>query len=116
LQQSKLDLAEKEFKAELANDPNYLIAMAELGSVRYRQQRWSEAAEMLTKSHTRTPALLMELSDAQFRLGDAKNAKLTAEIIVAYAKGDQQVLDELSALLRANHEDALADRVGGAKK
>jgi hypothetical protein len=35
---------------------------------------------------------------------------------VAYAKGDQQVLDELSALLRANHEDALADRVGGAKK
>jgi tetratricopeptide (TPR) repeat protein len=116
LQQGKLDLAEKEFKTELGNDPNYLNALAELGSVRYKQQKWSEAVEMLSKSHTRTPTLLLELCDAQFRTGDAKNAKLTAETIVAYAKGDQQVLDELSALLRANHEDGLADRVGGTKK
>lgn len=116
LQQGKLDLADKEFKAELANDPNYLIALAELGSVRYKQARWSEAVEMLTKSHTRTPALLLELCDAQFRTGDAKNAKLTAELIIVYANGDQEVLDQLSALLRANHEDTLADRVGGVKK
>ncbi len=116
LQQGKLDVAEKEFKAELANDPNYLNALAELGAVRYKQQKWSEAAELLTKSHTRTLALLLELCDAQFRTDDAKNAKLTAEMIVVYAKGDQQALDELNALLRANHEDELADRVGGVKK
>jgi hypothetical protein len=37
-------------------------------------------------------------------------------MVVAYAKADQQVLDQLSVLLRANHEDELALRVGGAKK
>jgi Flp pilus assembly protein TadD len=116
LQQGKLELAEKEFKAELANDPNYLNALAELGVVRYKQQRWSDAEENLAKSHTRTPALLLELCDAYFRTGDTKDAKLTAETIVVYAKGDQQVLDELSALLRVNHEDALAERIDGAKK
>ena len=44
-QQGELDTAEKEFAAELANDPNYLPAIAELGEVRYRQQRWTDAAD-----------------------------------------------------------------------
>src|SRR5581483_1872649 len=39
-----LKRAENEFQAELANDPNYQMAIAELGEVRYHQQRWSEAA------------------------------------------------------------------------
>lgn len=116
LQQGKLEMAEKEFKAELANDPNYLSAEAELASVRYKQGRWKEAEELMVKSHTREPGLLLELCDAYFRTGDAKDARLTAELIFAYAKGDQQVLDDLDKVLLANHEDELAGRMKGATK
>lgn len=116
LQQGKLDLAEKEFKAELANDSNYVNATAELGSIRYKQQRLDEAISLFTESHTRTPGLLIELCDAYFRTGKVKEAKLTAEIIVVYAKNDQAVLDDLIALLRANHQDALANQIAGIKK
>src|SRR5665213_2221993 len=58
LQEGDLDTAEKEFAAELANDPNYLPAAAELGEVRYRQQRWTDAADLLYRSKTRIPTLL----------------------------------------------------------
>ncbi len=53
LQQGKLEEAEKEFNAEIANDPNYQAAVAELGVVRYKQKKWAEAADLLSRSHTR---------------------------------------------------------------
>ncbi len=113
LQQGRLDEAEAEFKAELANDPNYLNASAELGSIRYRQKKWNEAIELLVKSHTRTPGLLIELCDAYFKTGKAQDAKMTAEVIMVYAKDDQSAIDDLLSLLRANGQEELAGRIAG---
>ena len=53
LQKGRLTEAESEFEAELAVDPNYLTAIAGLGEVRYRQERWPEAADLLLKSRTK---------------------------------------------------------------
>jgi len=113
LQQGKLDEAEKEFDAELANDPNYQTAVAELGVVRYKQQRWAEAADQLSKSHTRTPALLLTLCDAYFHLGKIKDADLTAEIVAAYSKDDQELMERLTELLNRNGQTELAQRLTG---
>lgn len=116
LQQGQLQVAEREFATEIALDPNYETAVAELGLVRYRQQRWAEAADQLVRSHTRTPALLLALADAQFHLGKAKEARLNVEIAAAYARDDQQLLDDAIDLLRRNGENDLADRLGGEAK
>lgn len=116
LQQGQLQVAEKEFAAEIAIDPNYETAVAELGLVRYRQQRWAEAADQLVRSHTRTPALLLALADAQFHLGKAKEARLNVEIAAAYARDDQQLLEDAIDLLRRNGENDLAGRLGGEVK
>jgi tetratricopeptide (TPR) repeat protein len=111
LQRNRLDEAEKEFAAEIANDPNYETAVAELGLVRYRQQRWAEAADQLSRSHTRTPALLLALCDSYFRLGKTKEANLTAEIAAAYAHDDPELLDDVEELLRRNGQPGLAEKL-----
>ena len=113
LQQGKLDAAEQEFSAELAHDPNYQTALAELGLVRFKQQRWAEAADKLAKSHTRTPALLLTLCDAYFHLGNIKDANLTAEIVAAYARDDQETMDRLVELLNSHGQGELARRLSG---
>ena len=58
------EAAETEFKAELQSDPNYQMASAELGELRYRQARWSEAAERLSKSNGASPYFLYMLCDS----------------------------------------------------
>jgi tetratricopeptide (TPR) repeat protein len=113
LQQGRLDEAEKEFNAEIANDPNYETAIAELGVVRYKQQRWAEAADQLSRSHTRTPALLLALCDAYFHLGKVKDANLTAEIAMAYSKDDREFIQNLAGLLNRNGQLELAQRLAG---
>ena len=113
LQQGKLGEAEKEFAAEIANDPNYQTAVAELGVVRYRQQRWAEAADQFSKSHTRTPAFLLMLCDSYFHLGNIKDANLTAEIAAAYLQDDQEATESLIDLLNRNGQAALAQRMAG---
>jgi len=116
LQQGQLDTAAKEFETEIANDPNYETAIAELGLVRYRQQRWAEAANQLAKSHTRTPALLLALADAYFHLGNVKEANLNTEIAAAYARDDQELLEEAIDLLNRNGQAELAQRLAGTGK
>ena len=113
LQRNNLEDAEKEFNAEIANDPNYQIAIAELGLVRYRQQRWADAAEQLSLSHTQTPALLLTLCDAYFRLGKVKEANLTAELAAAYSKDDPATIDSLTDLLNRNGQGELAGKLSG---
>ena len=111
LQTNKLDDAEKEFTAEIANDPNYQVAVAELGVVRYRQERWAEAADQLSRSHTRSPALLLSLCDAYFHLGKVKEADLTAELAAAYARDDPATIDSLAALLTRNGQTEMIQRL-----
>ena len=111
LQSSDLGEAEKNFKAELALDPNHPPALAELGEVRYRQGRWAEAAELLTRSKTTTPALLYMLCDSEFQLGKIQAADLTAEALGAYGKGEPEIMEALTELLKRNGQADLAARL-----
>ena len=106
-----LSRAEKEFKAELANDPNYQMAIAEMGEVRYRQRLWSDAAEQLSKSRTMTPELLYMLCDSYFHLGKVTDADLTAETMAAYGRNNPQIMKELNELLVRNGQTELAQRL-----
>jgi tetratricopeptide (TPR) repeat protein len=106
-----LSRAENEFKAELANDPNYQVAIAELGEVRYRQELWGEAAEQLAKSRTTTPQLLYMLCDSYFHLGKVSDADLTAETMAVYARNRPELMKELFELLQRNQQTDLAQRL-----
>ena len=108
-----LTRAESEFQADLANDPNYQLAIAEIGEVRYRQGRWSDAAEQLARSRTTTPELLYMLCDSYFHLNKVPEATLNAEAMAAYAKNRPEVMQELIELLNRNQQSDLARRLGG---
>jgi TolA-binding protein len=111
LRNGDLAKAESEFNAELKNDSNSQQAIAELGEVRYRQGRWAEAAEQITRSHTMTPELLFLLCDAQYRLGKAKDANLTAELVGAYGRSNAALMRELVALVKQNGQTDEAQRL-----
>jgi len=113
LKQGDLNGAEKDFQAELANDPNYQMAIAEMGEVRYRQGRWSEAAEQLAKSRTMTPELLYMLCDSYFHAGKVQDADLTAETMAAYGRNKPDLMKELTNLLLRNGQTDLAHRLAG---
>jgi len=111
LKQGDLKAAEKEFQAELANDPNYQLAIAEIGEVRYHQGLWSEAAEQLARSRTTTPELLYMLCDSYFHTGKMSDADLTAETAAAYGRNNPEFMKELIALLNRNGQNELAQRL-----
>jgi tetratricopeptide (TPR) repeat protein len=109
-----LSRAENEFKAELANDPNYQTAIAEMGEVRYHQERWPEAAEQLAKSRTMTPELLYMLCDSYFHMGKAPDADLTAETAAAYGRNKPEFMKDLIDLLQRNGQTELAQRLSAS--
>jgi tetratricopeptide (TPR) repeat protein len=111
LKNGNLAKAEAQFNADLANDPNYQTAIAEIGEVRYRQGRWQEAADQLAKSRTTTPELLYMLCDSYFHLAKAHDADLTAETTAAYGRGKPALIDGLIALLKANGQLQLAETI-----
>jgi tetratricopeptide (TPR) repeat protein len=108
-----LSRAENGFKAELANDPNYQLAIAEIGEVRYHQGLWADAAEQLAKSRTTTPELLYLLCDSYFRTGKVSEADLTAETLAAYGRNEPEIMKELNDLLLHNGQTELAQRLSG---
>jgi tetratricopeptide (TPR) repeat protein len=112
LKNGDLAHAEKEFQAELVNDPSYQLAIAEMGEVRYHQGQWAEAAELLAKSKTITPELLYMLCDAYFHLGKIEDANLSAEALTAYARNKPAVMQGLIELLKRNGQLELAKRLG----
>lgn len=111
LKLGELARAESEFEEELANDPSSQLAIAELGEVRYHQERWSEAAEQLSKSKITTPELLYQLTDSYFHLGNTGDADLTAEIAAAYGKNKPDFMKQLLDLLVRNGQSELAKRL-----
>jgi tetratricopeptide (TPR) repeat protein len=111
LKRGDLKQAESEFKAELANDSNYQLAIAEMGEVRYHQGLWVDAAEQLAKSRTTTPELLYMLCDSDFHLGKISDADLTAETVAAYGRNNSEILKELNELLLRNGQTDLALRI-----
>ena len=82
-----------------------------MGEVRYRQARWSDAAEQLAKSRTMTPELLYMLCDSYFRTGKIADANLTAEVVAAYGRNSPQVMKDLIELLRRNGQAELVQRL-----
>jgi tetratricopeptide (TPR) repeat protein len=108
VEQDRLNEAEREFSAELKNDPNYLPAIAALGQVRYTQGQWGEAAQLLTRSKARTPALLYMLCDSYFHIGKSHEAKLTAQMLAAYDQKDSAMMQQLKALMARNGETSFA--------
>jgi tetratricopeptide (TPR) repeat protein len=112
LKDNDLNRAESEFNAELANDPNYQTAIAELGEVRYHQGRWAEAADQIAKSHSMTPELLYQLCDSYFHLGKTQDADLTAELVAAYGRNNPELMKELATLLKSNGQTEVAQRLG----
>jgi Tfp pilus assembly protein PilF len=118
LKQGDLKAAENEFQAELKNDSNYQLAIAEMGEVRYHQGNYAEAAEQLAKSRTMTPELLYMLCDSYFRIGKVSDADLTAETVAAYGRNNPLIMKDLIELLRRNGRTEMAQRlsaVGGQK-
>ena len=115
LQEGDLNTAESEFEGEIAHDPTYQMAVAELGEVRYRQGRWAEAVDQLSRSKTVEPSLLYMLCDSYFHLGRVDDADLTAELSTAYSKGDPEFLRGLVDLLVRNRQTALAQRLTSKK-
>ena len=111
LKTGSLVRAEIEFTAELANDPSYQLAIAEMGEVRYHQQRWSDAADYLAKSRTMTPELMYMLCDSYFRLGKVDDANLNAEAMAAYGRNKPDVMQGLSDLLVRYGQTDLAKRL-----
>ena len=111
LKSGDLNTAEKEFQTELANDPSYQTAIAEMGEVRYHQQRWSDAAQLLAKSRTTTPELLYMLCDSYFHMGNVSDADLNAEAMAAYARNRPDVMRGLLELLVRNGQSDLAKRL-----
>ncbi len=111
LKQGDLNGAEHEFQAELRNDPNYQLAIAEIGEVRYHQGNYSDAAEQLAKSRTLTPELLYMLCDSYFRIGKVSDADLTAETVAAYGRNNPQIMKDLIGLLLRNGQNELAQRL-----
>jgi tetratricopeptide (TPR) repeat protein len=108
LKNGDLARAETQFQADLTMDPSYQLAIAELGEVRYHQQRWPEAAEELARSKTTTPELLYMLCDAYFRVGKVEEANLNAEALAAYARNRPEVMQGLLDLLNRNGQSELA--------
>lgn len=111
LKDDNLSGAETDFEAELALHPNYQMAIAEMGEVRYRQGRWADAAQFLAQSKTMTPQLLYMQCDADFHLHDTADADLIAEVTEAYGRSDSALMRGLVALLRANDQQKLADQI-----
>jgi tetratricopeptide (TPR) repeat protein len=116
LKQGEFDKAEAAFKAELANDPNYQTAIAEMGEIRYRQGRWQEAADLLAKSRTMAPELLYMLCDAYFHLGKDTDAGLNVEAAAAYGRNNPELMKDLIALLKRNGQTELVSRLSANVK
>ena len=111
MQQSEFDRAEGEFNQELAAHPNDQMATAEIGEVRYRQGRWQQAADEIAQSKTAVPYLLYMLCDSYFRIDNKKEADVTAELIVDYSRGNQEMIARVVDLLRRNQQAEFAERL-----
>jgi tetratricopeptide (TPR) repeat protein len=111
LKDGDFNKAEGEFKAELANDSSYQMAIAEMGEVRYRQGNWAEAADWLNKSKTMTPELLYMLADSDFHLGNAQDADLVVETAAAYGRNNPELVRDLKTLLVKNGQEELAGKL-----
>jgi tetratricopeptide (TPR) repeat protein len=103
--------AERAFQIELKRSPMEQLALAGIGQLRHRQEKWSESAEYLEKCGTKDPLLLLMLCDSYFRLGKTNQARLMAEAAASFSQFDDGVLDSLLTLLESRNERDLAEKI-----
>ena len=105
LASEETDAAEGSLQAALALDSTEALALVGIGTIRYQQKRWSDAAEYLEKSRTADPGTLYMLCDAYFRTGKNQEALLTAEVIRALGSDNKSLLDAVNELVRLHAGD-----------
>jgi tetratricopeptide (TPR) repeat protein len=94
--------AESSFQSALALDSAEVLALIGIGGLRYRQQRWADAAEYLEQSRTADPDTLYMLCDAYFRIGRMEEAMLTTEVIRALSPDNKALLSAVDELVRVH--------------
>ncbi len=73
LERNQLAVAEREFRAVLAADPQATAAMVNLGVIKMRRHRWPEARQWLERAARRTPGnpgIQLDLALTYFQQGD----------------------------------------------
>jgi tetratricopeptide (TPR) repeat protein len=103
LSSGDLSSSEKSFESALTLDPSTALAQVGMGALRYQQQRWAEAAGYLEKSRTADPNTLLMLCDAYLRIGNAEEARVTAEVIRALASDSDKILKAADNLFKVHH-------------
>jgi tetratricopeptide (TPR) repeat protein len=98
--------AEELFQSALSLNSADPLALIGMGSIRYQQQRWADAAQYLEKSRTADPGALLMLCDAYFRIGKTDAALLTAEVIRALGEDNPAMLDELQKLVKLHQAES----------
>jgi len=98
-------VAESSFQAALALDSTETLALIGMGGIRYQQQRWSEAVQLLEKSRTADPDALFLLCDSYYRVGKQDEALLTAEVIRALGADRKPLLEKLETLVSLHQTD-----------
>lgn len=111
LSRGDLASAEREFQAELAIDPAFQDAIAELGEIRYRAQQWPDAARLLLQSRTDKPQLIYMLADTLYHLNRASEANLYVEVAASLAAANPNLIRDLAELARINAQPDLAARI-----
>jgi tetratricopeptide (TPR) repeat protein len=103
--------AERAFHIELKRSPTEQLALAGMGQIKHRQEKWSESAEYLEKCGTTDPLILLMLCDCYFHLGKTTQARLMAEATASFAQSGDGVLDSLLTLLESRKERELAEKI-----
>lgn len=97
--------AEAAFLSALELDPSEPLALIGMGSLRYQQANWVEAAEYLDKSRTSDPGVLFLLCDAYFKVGRNQEGALTAEMVRAFGSNQKELMVALDSLLQSQHPE-----------
>lgn len=105
LASEETDAAEDSLQAALALDSTEALALVGIGTIRYQQKRWGDAAEYLEKSRTADPGTLYMLCDAYFRTGQKQEALLTAAVIRALGSDNKSLLDAVNELVSLHAGD-----------
>jgi uncharacterized protein HemY len=93
---------EMALESALKIDSTNPLALAALGALRNEQQRWAESVDLLERSRTSDPAMLLALCEGYYRLKDQERARLTGELVRVFAWNRPDLLHALDELEKAS--------------
>jgi tetratricopeptide (TPR) repeat protein len=95
VEQGRLAEAEAILPGELERNPREPLVLMAMGLLRFRQERWGDAARYLQDSRVVDPGVLLRLCEAQIRLGQPSAAQDTARVVTALAAGRPDTMTAL---------------------